>query len=251
MSEERHSAKILRIIKKYAKIKSEAVFIIQYYKYCKDRQKRGVSFTNERPLLSNEQKRIVKERLTNNISHRVNSIHRNLSLIKERQIVSTTHSNTLSILGFNQWDRCFKWLNSMLCPECDIDLFTCSNLTGQRLVDIGHIKPIGSFDRINDKSWFMRANHHTNLGPQLTISNGRYLAAQDIYPREWQGRRRGGWKEFPEGDTQDMKQARRVYNYNEKRMYDAMSDIRKLTHGGVDPILRRRGGRMPRFYQNK
>mmetsp|Transcript_10459 Transcript_10459/g.24391 ORF Transcript_10459/g.24391 Transcript_10459/m.24391 type:complete len:260 (+) Transcript_10459:77-856(+) len=135
----------------------------------------------------------------------------------------------LNILEFANWHDAYRWWSGMYAPYMTDDMFSYRHQSFPRhfsLIQVGHIVPVNGFLlSIPHPNWFIQVGHHSNLGPQLQISNS-HQGATDMYSRRWDGE----W--FDSHDETTLMESRRTAHDNRMgNILLAMGRIRTYVWG--------------------
>lgn len=149
--------------------------------------------------------------------------------------------------------KSLKWWTSRMGN--DMDMHMCTYQTPKsgkanpqkKIVTMGHVWPISSYDVRGDDKWYIKAFHWTQCGPQYGIENYYFLKEKIIFPRRWSRKKGGGYVDVSDSDKQwrkllhdtpRMKEMRKVYLRDCMKLRATMSKLRKHVYG-KDKVRRR------------
>lgn len=174
-----------------------------------------------------------KKRMINAIPKRIKDIEYrkgncwNRKSQKEKGWISA--DKTLEILQLDNWDQVYTWWSLLMPPNMHMHMMYCLYAPKTTFIDIGHVIGVSDYDIEGDENWYLRAFHHSNLGPQFSVVNKIYQKEKILYPRKWD--KNAGMYVRDDKDNRDREEKLEVFKRDEKALYDAMKAIREKYFG--------------------
>ena len=182
-----------------------------------------------------EERRFILNRLKEAVYGRTNKI---LTAMNKKPLPNFDNTKLLLVLlGLKSTDEVFEWIASIMPGYMSIGMWMTQYRPVSKskrintLINIGHVEGVETFDK-EEENWFLKANHHSNLGFQFGICNMKYMFPL-LYPRELTP---NGFVDSEEYDTPKMKKMRELYYNRETRLLHYLSELRIL-HFGRDTVV--------------